>query len=116
LRALIGDPRLEEATFATRAGRRRHVAELYAILTPWFADKTRSEIQKAAQAEGVPFGPIFTLPELLDAEQYVARAFLANLQQPALGNVLMPRLPVQWNGRSFAPRPAPELARSELAP
>ena len=28
---------------------------------------------------------------------------------------LIPQLPVQWNGRSFAPRPAPSLERAELA-
>src|SRR4030088_2234855 len=54
-RALIGDKRLEDAKFATRAGRRKHIAELYDILTPWFAGKTRAEIQKAAQSKGVPF-------------------------------------------------------------
>ena len=114
-RALIGDKRLENAKFATRAGRRRHIAELYDIITPWFADKTRAEIQKAAQSRGVPFGPIFSPAELLESEQYVTRAFLAEMKHPALGRLLMPQLPVQWNGRSFAPRPAPEMARSELA-
>jgi crotonobetainyl-CoA:carnitine CoA-transferase CaiB-like acyl-CoA transferase len=114
-RALIGDKRLEEAKFSTRAGRRQHIAELYDIITPWFANKTRTEIQKTAQGQGVPFGPIFSPAELLEAEQYVARSFLAEMKHPALGRLLMPQLPVQWNGRSFAPRPAPEMAQSELA-
>jgi crotonobetainyl-CoA:carnitine CoA-transferase CaiB-like acyl-CoA transferase len=103
-RDLIGDPRLRDAKFNTRAGRRQNVAEIYSILTPWFADKTRADIQKTAQAKGVPFGPIFSPAELLDTEQYVARGFLAKL-----GDLRMPQLPVQWNGRSFAPKPAPEL-------
>ncbi len=114
-RALIGDARLDDPKFATRAGRRRHIAELYDIITPWFADKTRAEIQRTAQARGVPFGPIFSPAELLAAEQYVARSFLAEMKHPRLGRLLMPQLPVQWNGRAFAPRPAPEPARSELA-
>ncbi|HTR83531.1 MAG TPA: CoA transferase [Reyranella sp.] len=105
LRALIADPRLDEPRFATRAGRRQHIADLYAIITPWFTDKTRAEIQSSAQAKGVPFGPIFSPAELLEAEQYAARGFLAKL-----GDWRVPQLPVQWNGRSFAPRPAPELA------
>ena len=82
-RALIGDPRLDDPKFNTRAGRRQHIAELYAILTPWFADKTRAEIQKTAQAKGVPFGPIFTPAELLATEQYVARGFLAEIAHPS---------------------------------
>ncbi|MBS0523105.1 MAG: CoA transferase [Proteobacteria bacterium] len=114
--ALIGDPRLGDPRFESRAGRRQHIAELYAILTPWFADKTRAEIQRLAQAKGVPFGPIFSPAELLETEQYVARSFLAELQHPTLGALRMPQLPVQWNGRSFAPRPAPSfssLSRSD---
>lgn len=114
-RDLIGDPRLQDAKFNTRAGRRQNIAELYEILTPWFAAKTRAEIQKVAQAKGVPFGPIFTPGELLAAEQYVSRSFLAEMTHPEFGKLLIPQLPVQWNGRSFEPRPAPSLERTELA-
>jgi len=106
MRALI-DPRLNDPKFDTREGRRKHVAELYEIITPWFADKTRAEIQAMAQSKGVPFGPIFSPAELLETEQYVARGCLTDLEHPRLGRLRMPQLPVQWNGRSFAPRPAP---------
>jgi crotonobetainyl-CoA:carnitine CoA-transferase CaiB-like acyl-CoA transferase len=109
-RSLIGDPRLSDPKFNTRAGRRQHIAELYAIITPWFAEKTRAEIQKVAQAKGVPFGPIFSPAELLETEQYVARGFLTDLEDPQLGTLRIPQLPVQWNGRSFAPKPAPILS------
>jgi len=106
-RALVGDPRLDDPKFNTRAGRRQNIAELYAALAPWFADRTREEIQKTAQAKGVPFGPIFSPAELLRTEQYVARGFLADMQHPTEGTLRLPQLPVQWNGRSFSPRPAP---------
>lgn len=113
-RALIGDPRLSDPKFNTRAGRRQHVAELYAIIAPWFFGKTRAEIQTTAQAKGVPFGPIFSPAELLETEQYVARGFLADVEYPELGTLRMPQLPVQWNGRSFAPKPAPSLSSSSF--
>src|SRR5262249_36367983 len=115
LRALIGDERIGDPKFATRAGRRVHIAELYDILTPWFADKTRAEIQTAAQAKGVPFGPVFTPRELFETEQYVARGFLTEMMHPTHDKLVLPQLPVQWNGRSFAPRPAPSLKAAELA-
>jgi crotonobetainyl-CoA:carnitine CoA-transferase CaiB-like acyl-CoA transferase len=108
-RALIGDPRLGDPKFSTRAGRRQNIAELYEIITPWFAGRTRAEIQTTAQAKGVPFGPIFSPAELLATEQYVARGFLADMDHPTLGTLRLPQLPVQWNGRSFAPQPAPDL-------
>ena len=109
-RALVGDPRLDDPKFSTRAGRRQNIAELYAALAPWFADKTREEIQKTAQAKGVPFGPIFSPAELLQTEQYVARGFLADMRHATEGTLRLPQLPVQWNGRSFSPKPAPALA------
>lgn len=108
-RALVGNPRLDDPKFNTRAGRRKNIAELYAALAPWFAGKTREEIQKTAQAKGVPFGPIFSPAELLRTEQYVARGFLADMLHPTEGTLRLPQLPVQWNGRSFSPRPAPSL-------
>jgi crotonobetainyl-CoA:carnitine CoA-transferase CaiB-like acyl-CoA transferase len=82
---------------------------LYEIIRPWFADKTRREVQALAQARGVPFGPVFSPAELLEAEQYLARGFFADVAYPTQGTLRLPQLPVQWNGRSFAPRPAPEL-------
>ena len=81
-RALIGDPRLGDPKFNTRAGRRENIAELYEIITPWFADKTRAEIQKTAQAKGVPFGPIFSPAELL-ADRAVCRARLPGRHGPS---------------------------------
>ncbi|MBV8407454.1 MAG: CoA transferase, partial [Alphaproteobacteria bacterium] len=66
--------------------------------------------------KGVPFGPVFTPAELLETEQYVVRSFLAEMAHPTLGTLRLPQLPVQWNGRAFAPRPAPPLATpAELA-
>lgn len=112
-RALIGDPRLTAARFATRAGRRRHIAELYDILRPWFAVRTRAEVQRDAQARRVPFGPVLTPAELLATEQYAARAFFADLTLAGGARVRIPQLPVQWNGRSFAPRAAPSLPREK---
>ena len=85
------------------------------LTVPWFASRMRAEIQSMAQAKGVPFGPVFTPAELVETEQYVARSFLAEMAHPTLGRILMPQLPVQWNGRSFAPRPAPSLETAELA-
>ena len=114
-RALIGDPRLADPRFSTRAGRRQNIAELYDIITPWFADKTRADIQKTAQARGVPFGPVFSPAELLATDQYAARGFLAEMKHPTEGRLRLPQLPVQWNGRSFAPRPAPGLPAAESA-
>jgi len=55
----------EDPKFAARAGRRKHITELYHIINAWFAGKTRRRDQKRA-SQGVPFGPIFTPASLLE--------------------------------------------------
>ena len=109
-RTLIGDPRLQRCE--VQYPRRSAPAYRRALLDPHAVvpDKTRAEIQSAAQAKGVPFGPIFSPAELLETEQYVARGFLADMEHPAARHAPLPQLPVQWNGRSLSrPRlPPPE--------
>jgi crotonobetainyl-CoA:carnitine CoA-transferase CaiB-like acyl-CoA transferase len=98
LRELTDDPRLGDPRFATRAGRMENGARLYAILRPWFAERDREAIYAAAQACGVPLGPVYGPADLLDDPQYVARGFIASL-----GGLRLPQLPVRWNGGYFAP-------------
>ncbi|MET0295419.1 MAG: CoA transferase [Phenylobacterium sp.] len=113
IRELIADPRLDAPEFSSRSRRRSNVGTLYDVLRPWFADKTRLQIQALAQARGVPFGPVFTPAELLTTEQYQARGFLAEVEAAASGRLRAPQLPVKWNGRTFAPAPAPGLETAE---
>ena len=110
LRRLIGPSPLDDAKYSERAGRMKHVAEMYEVLTPWFAARGREEIYAAAQAAGVPLGPTYTPRDLLHDPQNLARDFIAAMAHPELGTLRLPRLPVQWNGRGFAPRPVTEGA------
>lgn len=110
LRRLVGPSRLDDAKFDDRAGRIRHVAEMYEVLAPWFAARGREEIYAAAQSAGVPLGPVYTPGDLLDDPQNLARDFVATMQHPGLGTLRLPRLPVLWNGRGFALRAVAEGA------
>lgn len=112
---LIGDPRLRDPKFATRAGRIRHGAELYGMLKPWFAARDREAIYAEAQSRGVPLGPAYTPADLLEDPQYHARGFIAEMTHPALGTLKLPQLPVQWSGRSFAPSPVGATTFEALA-
>jgi crotonobetainyl-CoA:carnitine CoA-transferase CaiB-like acyl-CoA transferase len=87
---LIGDPRLRREEFLTIAGRRRHQAELMAVLRPWFAARSRAEITAAAQARRIPIGPVLAPAELLADAQHRARGFL--------GPGGIPHLPLRWDG------------------
>jgi crotonobetainyl-CoA:carnitine CoA-transferase CaiB-like acyl-CoA transferase len=102
---LIGDPRLNDPRFATRPERRRLVGEIYDVLKPWCAVRTRAQIYEAAQARGIPFGAVVTPFELIDDPQMVDRGFIVDM-----AGLKMPRLPVLWNGAGFAPTPLVEEA------
>ena len=101
--ALVGDARLDDPRFATRPERRRLVSEIYDVLKPWCASRTRAEIYAAAQARGIPFGTIVTPFELTSDPQMVDRGFIVDMD-----GLKMPRLPVLWNGAGFAPTPLVE--------
>lgn len=110
LRRLVGPSGLDDAKFDERADRIRHVAEMYEVLTPWFAARGREEIYAAAQAAGVPLGPVYSPHDLLTDPQNLARDFIRVMVHPGLGGLHMPRLPVLWNGRGFVPRAVAEGA------
>jgi benzylsuccinate CoA-transferase BbsF subunit len=102
---LTGIDALKDERFLTRQGRRAHGAEIKALLAPWFAARTRAEVYALSQACNVPCGPVFDVSELLDDPQFRAREFIAQITHPDHGAIHVPRLPVLWNGRGFAPAP-----------
>lgn len=112
---LIGDPRLVDPKFRSRADRVRHGSELYGILKPWFAARDREAIYAEAQARGVPLGPAYTPADLLNDPQYLARGFIAEMTHPSLGPLKLPQVPVQWNGQSFTPSPVTRTSLEDLA-
>ncbi len=111
---MIGAPELAER-FGTRAARGQNVAVVYECLRTWFRARSRAEIYREARALGVPLGPVWTIAELATDPQYLARDFLRSLKHPDLGAVVMPRLPVLWDGHGFVPRPAPTLLSARIS-
>ncbi|MGL4291301.1 MAG: CoA transferase, partial [Phreatobacter sp.] len=100
LRAMVDDPRLSGAAFATAGGRRAHRDRLVAVLGPWFAARSRAEISAEAEARRLPIGAVRSPLELLTDRQNRARGFLA-----ADGTPLMPL-------RSDGQRPVRELGHA----
>ncbi|MGY3587545.1 crotonobetainyl-CoA:carnitine CoA-transferase CaiB-like acyl-CoA transferase [Bradyrhizobium sp. USDA 4341] len=113
LRDLVDNPALHDAKFSTRQGRLRHIRELYEHLSPWFAARTRTQVYAEAQARSVPLGPVCRPVDLLDDPQCGARDFIVATGDPSFGALRSPRLPVLWNGRSFAPSEAAEPSTLE---
>jgi crotonobetainyl-CoA:carnitine CoA-transferase CaiB-like acyl-CoA transferase len=85
LRDLTGIEALADERFSTRAGRAAHAAELRAVLSEWFAQRSKHEIYHAAQALKIPAGMVATVGDLLESEQYAAREFWQTVDHPATG-------------------------------
>lgn len=111
---LIGDERLSRPPLDTQAGRRADMAAVLDIVRPWYAARSRPEIYRLAQRQGLPISPVLTVRELLDEPQYAAQRFFAPLasrkeQSPAR----VPTIPTVWNGQRFVPRLAPPRAATD---
>jgi crotonobetainyl-CoA:carnitine CoA-transferase CaiB-like acyl-CoA transferase len=108
LKKLVNDPRLEDARFQSRSQRRLHAAEVSSIVEQKFLQLSRQQLREAALARRIPLGPVWSPRELLQDPQNVARDFLCLAATSGDGpRVVMPRLPVVWGGRTFAPGPVP---------
>lgn len=75
VKALIGDPRLEEDRFADDKARAAHQPELAAIVEETTISQEKKELYHAAQARGIPAGHVATMTDLLASPQYLARDF-----------------------------------------
>jgi crotonobetainyl-CoA:carnitine CoA-transferase CaiB-like acyl-CoA transferase len=75
LKAALREPRLDDVTFATEAGRQEHRGTLNAILADVFADISRAEIRTLSLAHRLPLGPVWTPEELRDDPHMRQRGF-----------------------------------------
>lgn len=80
--ALLTDDRL-----TTNADRLRNVVEMRAVLAELFAAKKVAECVALLEAEGIPCGPINSIPHALDDPQTQHRQMVRHLDHPLSGTV-----------------------------
>ena len=103
----IGEARLGAPPFDTRAGRRAHMADVLAIVGPWYRTRTRAQIFARAKETGLPISPVISVPELAHDAQYAALHFLGAPATPmAAPAARVPSLPTTWDGARLVPRRA----------
>lgn len=104
LRKLAGDdPRLADPALATAAGRRGRTGEIGRVVEEYLLKLTRQEIHDRALAARLPLGPVSSVSELIDDPHFVAREFFQTVQSDKGGaTLLMPRLPLLWDGEALA--------------
>ena len=112
LRDFVNDPRLAEVRFNDRAERRRDARTVASIVEGVFLRYTRQELKALALAKRLPLGPVWNPIELEDDPQNRARSFFSRQPNAPQAPLLMPRLPVLWNGQTFPAARASAAASS----
>jgi 2-methylfumaryl-CoA isomerase len=106
---------IEEATgqdLDTESGRYEARDLIYAILRPWFANRTLDEIRETFTNTGVSWGPYQTFRQLVEEDPRVSLAnpMFEETEQPGIGRYLAPRSPLNLSSYGHLPlRRAPLL-------
>ena len=111
LAGMIGRPELaDDPRYADHHARGARQAELDAIVADWTRSRTRDAVQAACDEAGVPCGPIYRAPEMLEDPHYAARQSIIDVPHPHFGSIKMQNVApkfsdtpgsVQWSGRSL---------------
>jgi 2-methylfumaryl-CoA isomerase len=89
-----------------------------AVLAPWFAKHSLAEIARLFEGSGILWGPYQDFGQLVreDPRCSTANPMFAELDQPGVGRVLAPRVPLDFSGTPRPdPRPAPRLGEDSDA-
>ena len=107
----MGHPELvQDARFATAAGRRENQVVLDRIIESWTLDREPWEATEALQAAGVAAAPVMDSAEVLQDPHLTERGFVAWVDHPETGRRPMGTVSWSINGqRRTEYRPAPRL-------
>jgi len=89
LAAVMGQPELA-AQYPTSAIRVENRARINAIVAQWVGARTLAEVIAATAQGGVPCGQIYSIQDIFADEQYRARGNLLKVQDPRVGELVVP--------------------------
>lgn len=65
------------------------------LMSNWLMGQSKQDIYRAAQAHGVPLAPVNTIEELVESDQLAGRGFFVETEQPDIGILKYPGLPLR---------------------
>jgi len=65
------------------------------LMSDWLMGQSKQELYLAAQAHGVPLAPVNTIEELVKSDQLAGRDFFVETEQPDVGILRYPGLPLR---------------------
>lgn len=93
LAGMIGRPEMAtDARFATNPARIEHADELDETIGAWFAERTLSEAVETMTAHDVSGGPVNSIRDIFESDQFRAREGVIHVEDEALGPVAMPNV------------------------
>jgi formyl-CoA transferase len=86
----MGRPELaEDKRYSNHASRGRHQAELDDIVSTWTAQHDMTDLIDILEESGVPAGPIYRAPEMLEDAHFKAREAIIRIMHPKFGELAM---------------------------
>lgn len=93
LMRVIGRSELAESPdYSTNANRANHAAELDTMIGNWTEQYSLHEVLHLLEEARIPAGPIYSIADIVDDEQYQAREMILPAQIEGIGTVAMPGL------------------------
>ena len=90
LMRLVGrEDLLSEPWFDSNAGRAAHADEFDAILGKWIGARTADEAIAALREAHAAAGPVYSIADIVEDQQYRDRETLTRVDDPVLGSLLM---------------------------
>ena len=83
---------LDQPEWSTPDGRAHpdRIDEFLAYLIPWTLERTKAEIRVEAEKHAVLGGPLNTIEDLMNDEQFVARGYFQEIDHPETGPIKYP--------------------------
>lgn len=82
----------EDPRYATHEERGERQAELDEIIAAWTLQHDQAELWEWLNAAGVPAGPIYSVADIVNDPQFIARAMIRSMEDPELGEIRMPAI------------------------
>ncbi|MDP2919153.1 MAG: CoA transferase [Dehalococcoidia bacterium] len=113
LREVMGNPSwLADDRWLIMAYRTHHAPEIAPLLDAWMAQQEKDDIHHKLARRGVPLGPVNSVKDLLENEQYAFRKYFHEVEHPLAGKQKYPGWPYLMSASPpTVSRPAPLLGQ-----
>jgi crotonobetainyl-CoA:carnitine CoA-transferase CaiB-like acyl-CoA transferase len=112
----IGRPELaEDPRFSTNPDRIERREELSDLLSAHFATAPAADWVTRIRADGIPVGPVRTIPEVLEDPQVQAREMVVSMEHPAIGELRLVGIPFKFSATPASIRRPPPLLGEHTA-